>query len=120
MGTFALAALALAAAGIYAVVACWIGERTRELGIRAALGATPARLVRLVMGAAAPAAVVGLLAGLSLSAAAARLLASLLFDVTPTDIVTFAQVAVVVVVLALLACLVPAARMGRIIARVNR
>jgi ABC-type lipoprotein release transport system permease subunit len=120
MAMFALTAVALAAAGIYAVVDCWIGERTRELGIRAALGASPARLMRLVMRAAVPAAVAGLIAGLSLALAAARLLTSVLFNVAPTDLVAFVQVTILIGLLTLLACVVPAARVGRTIAGVNR
>jgi putative ABC transport system permease protein len=119
MAAFALAALALAGTGIYAVVACSIGERTRELGIRAALGASPGSLVRLVMGAAAPAAVLGLAAGLGLAAVCARLLASLLFNVAPTDSVTLVEVGAFVGGLAALACAAPAARINRTLARMS-
>jgi putative ABC transport system permease protein len=119
MAAFALTAMALAATGIYAVVACSIGERTRELGIRSSLGASPSSLGRLVMGAAVPAVVLGLVAGLALAAAATRLVASLLFNVAPTDVVTFIEVGAFVGGLAVLACAAPAARLRRIIARVN-
>jgi ABC-type antimicrobial peptide transport system permease subunit len=119
MAAFAFTAIALAATGIYAVVACSIGERTRELGIRASLGASPSSLGRLVMGAAVPAVVLGLVAGLALAAAATRLVASNLFNVEPTDVATFVEVGALVGGLAVLACAAPATRLGRIIARVN-
>jgi hypothetical protein len=119
MAAFAFTAMALAATGIYAVVACSIGERTRELGIRASLGASPSNLGRLVMRAAVPAVVLGLGAGLALAAAGTRLVASILFNVEPTDILTFIEVGTLVGGLAVLACAAPAARLGRILARVN-
>ena len=119
MAAFAPTALALAATGIYAVVACSIGERTRELGIRSALGASLASLVRLVMQAAFPAAAAGLLAGLALAATAARLLTSLLFRVEATDFLTFIEVAAVVGALSALACAMPATRLSRIVRRSN-
>jgi ABC-type antimicrobial peptide transport system permease subunit len=120
MSAFAITALALAATGIFAVVACAIRERTRELGIRSALGATLSSLARLVSGSVAGAAGVGLVAGLVLAAGTARLLDSLLFDVAALDLATFVEVGVAVAGFALLACLAPAAQLNRVQSRPHR
>ena len=117
MAAFAVTALALAVTGIFAVVACSIRERTRELRIRSALGASLSRLVRLVTRAAALAAALGLAAGLALAAATALLLESLLFNVAPADVATFVEVGAVVAGFAVLASVAPAARLGRILGR---
>jgi len=120
MSAFAITALALAVTGIFAVVACAIRERTRELGIRSALGATLSSLARLVSGSVAGAAGVGLIAGLVLAAGTARLLDSLLFDVAALDLATFVEVGVAVAGFTLLACLAPAAQLNRVQSRPHR
>ena len=119
MAAFGFTALALAVTGISAVVACSIRERTRELGIRSALGARLPRLVWLVTGAAALAAALGLVAGLALAAGTLRLLKSLLFNVAPADVATFVEVGAVVAGCVVLASVAPAARLGRVLGRVN-
>jgi putative ABC transport system permease protein len=108
MAGFALAALALAVTGIYAVVMYSVSQRAREIGIRIALGAGRPDIVRLVMGDGLRHIVVGLAAGLALAAGLTRLLSSLLFGLDAADPATFGQVAAVVGAAAALACAVPA------------
>jgi putative ABC transport system permease protein len=114
IGLFAGLALLLAVAGIYGVTSYAVTERTREYGIRVALGAETSRVLGLVLGHGA--ALIGL--GLALGACGAvvltRLLKSLLFEVTPTDPVTFAGMAGLLGVVALVACLVPARRATKV------
>jgi putative ABC transport system permease protein len=115
MAAFALAALALAVTGIYALVSHSISQRAREIGIRVALGASRANIVRLVMGHGIRFIVAGLAAGVAMALGSTRLLSSMLFGVAATDAVTFGQVAAVVAAVSLLACAVPAARAGRVV-----
>jgi putative ABC transport system permease protein len=108
VGLFALTALFLAAIGIYGVISFMVAERTREIGIRLALGATRRNILRDVLGQglrlAAAGAVIGLVGALIVS----RGMAGLLYGVKPTDPVTFAAVAVLLIFVALLACYLPA------------
>jgi putative ABC transport system permease protein len=114
VGLFALTALFLAAIGIYGVISCMVAERTREIGIRIALGATRSDILRAVLrqglGLAAAGAVLGLGGALILS----HSLASLLYGVRPTDPPTFAGVACLLVFVALLASYAPARRATRV------
>lgn len=91
-----------------------LAERRRELAIRAAVGASPGRLVRLVMGSSLGVTAAGLVAGTTMAAATGRSLAGLLYGVGPYDAATFAAVAVVVAVAALAASAVPARRAARL------
>ena len=111
---FALAALLLAVAGIYGVLAGNVAERTREIGLRSALGATPGNILRLVMGQGARLAVVGLAVGLFGAFALTRSLRALLFGVGPNDPATIAIATGVLLAAALAACLVPAVRAVRV------
>jgi putative ABC transport system permease protein len=111
---FALAAVLLAVAGIYGVLAGNVAERTRELGLRAALGATPGNILRLVVGQGARLAVVGLLVGLFGAFALTRSLRALLFGVGPNDPMTIAMATGVLLAAALAACLIPAVRALRV------
>jgi putative ABC transport system permease protein len=113
VGLFAVAALALAITGIYAMVSYSITERTREIGIRVALGASWPSLIGVVIGYGLSFVLIGLAAGVVTAAAAARLLAGLLFGVSPFDPATLGQAAAVVAAVSLAACAVPAARIGR-------
>jgi putative ABC transport system permease protein len=115
---FAAAALALAVTGIYAVVAYGVSQRTRELAIRQALGATRAAILRLVVGQGATFVAVGLAAGLAIASGTTRLIGTLLFGVAASDIGTFGQVAALVAVISLAACALPAMRVGPLAARV--
>jgi len=110
---FALAALLLAGLGVYGVLAHTVAERRREIGIRMALGASAARVVRSVMGRTLLLAGTGVVVGALLSLAVARLLDSLLFGVSATDPRTFVVTAVVVVLVAAAAALLPARRAAR-------
>ncbi|AHG87816.1 permease [Gemmatirosa kalamazoonensis] len=110
---FALSALALAAVGVYGVVAQGTVLRAGELAVRSAIGAGPTRLVRLVLRGAATLAGVGIVLGAALSVVATRVLGSLLFGVGRFDVVTYVGVAVVLGGVALLASAIPARRAAR-------
>ncbi|MBX6365311.1 MAG: ABC transporter permease [Gemmatimonadetes bacterium] len=114
VGVFATTALILAAMGIYGVVAYLVAQRTRELGIRTALGADAGDLVRLVLGRGATLGLAGTLVGLVAALALTRLMASLLFDVKATDPVAFAGVVALVGAAVLAASWVPARRATRV------
>jgi putative ABC transport system permease protein len=88
-GTFAAAALLLAIAGIYGVLAGTVSERTREIGVRSALGATPGKLIGLIVGQGGRLAAVGIVLGLAGSFALTRYLQSLLFGVAPNDLMSW-------------------------------
>jgi putative ABC transport system permease protein len=107
-------ALLMTAIGVYGVISYTVSERTREIGIRAALGATPRDIVRLVVGGGLTVVCAGLAAGLLAAFAATRFLESSLFEVSATDPATFAGVAVVLLLVALAAQAVPIARAMRV------
>ncbi len=107
---FAVVALLLAVVGIYAVTAYSVAERTREIGVRMALGARRGQVAGMVVREAVPLALVGIAAGLSASWALSRLMSSLLYDATAVDPATFATVATLLGVTAVAACLGPAVR----------
>jgi putative ABC transport system permease protein len=109
-----LQALALAAIGIYGVVAFSVARRTREIGIRMALGATPARVLRFVMGQGLVLSLVGVVLGVAMALASTRILAGLLYGIGPRDPITFAATALGLVAVALLACWIPARRALRV------
>jgi putative ABC transport system permease protein len=110
VAAFALLALVLGAVGVYGVVAHLVALRTREIGIRIALGAVPREILRLVLAQGVRLAVVGIALGLLAALAVSRLLGRLLFEVEPTDTPTFVGTAVALAVVALAASLVPALR----------
>jgi putative ABC transport system permease protein len=110
LGAFAALALLLAAVGIYGVVAFLAGQRVREVGIRMALGARRADVLRLFLSESARFAGAGLAAGIVLAIAATRLMRTMLFGVGPTDIVSFSAVAVVLTGVAIAASFLPARR----------
>ncbi len=110
LGLFAFVATALAAVGIYGVMAYAVAQRTREIGIRMALGAGGGDVLKLVMGQAMILIVCGLALGLGGAIALTRYLSSELWEVKATDPITFASVSIVLVVVAVLACLIPTRR----------
>jgi ABC-type antimicrobial peptide transport system permease subunit len=114
LSIFAGLALALAAVGTYGILSYLVSQRTQEIGIRMALGADRGTILRLVMQRGLLLAVAGIGVGLAASFAATRLMASLLFNVEPTDPATLLAVALLIVVVAALACLVPAWRATRV------
>ena len=114
VGLFAAAALALAAIGIYGVVAFSVARRTREIGIRMALGAQRSDVLRLIVGEGARLAVLGVAIGIGASVAVTRLVSGLLFGVGATDPITFAGVAALLALAALLASYIPARRAMRL------
>ncbi|HJU65420.1 MAG TPA: FtsX-like permease family protein, partial [Gemmatimonadaceae bacterium] len=114
LGSFAVVALVLSGVGIYGVIAYLVAQRTHEIGVRMALGASSARVTRMVLGESLTIAGVGIAAGLIGAFLLTRLLSSLLFGVQPTDPVTFTAVAVLLAAIAMLASLVPAMRAARL------
>lgn len=111
---FALVSLLLAAVGLYGVMAASVRQSTRELGVRAALGASPDRLRRDVLGQAFGLAAVGTLVGLATALAASRLLTTLLYEVSPADPVALLGAAVVLLLVALVAAYLPARHATRV------
>jgi putative ABC transport system permease protein len=111
---FSALALVLAAAGIYGVLAGSIAERTREIGLRSALGATPAALLSLVLRAGMTMAVFGIVAGLAGALLLMRFIRTLLFGVGTSDPVALAAASIILLLVALAACIVPARRAIRI------
>jgi predicted permease len=109
-GAFAGLALLLAAIGVYGVMAYSVAQRTREIGIRMALGATRRDVLRLVVGQGVNMALAGVAAGVVGAFGLTRLMAALLYQVSPTDVWTFVLVSLTVVTLILLACYVPSRR----------
>jgi ABC-type antimicrobial peptide transport system permease subunit len=112
--SFALVALALAAVGVYGVIAYSVARRTRELGIRAALGAAPGDLVRDVVLGGVQLAAIGIAAGCVGAMLAGRLLTSMLYGLTPRDPATLAGAVAVLALVAIVACWLPARRASRI------
>ena len=112
--TFAIVALVLAAAGIYGVISGRVAERTREIGVRAALGATRSSILRLVLGEGCALTAFGIAIGVAAAAAAGRGMAALLFNVSPLDPVTHASVLMLLLVVSAVACAVPAWRAARV------
>jgi ABC-type antimicrobial peptide transport system permease subunit len=111
---FALIALVLAGVGVYGVMAYSVSQRTQEIGVRMALGATVQSVFRLVLRRALKLVLVGVAAGLVAAALLTRLLETLLFETEPLDPATFAATAVVLTIVATLASYVPARRGTRI------
>jgi len=110
LGAFGLVALLLGAVGIYGVMAYWVSQRTREMGVRIALGANPRDLLSMVIAQGMGLAAVGVAAGLAAALAAGRAVSSHLYGVDGTDLATFVAVPVGLAAVALLAVYVPARR----------
>src|SRR5690606_32221077 len=100
--------------GLYAVMSFAVSRRTREMGIRMALGATPGRVIRLVFGAGAWQLGIGMAIGMAMAAGFSRLLTVILYDVQPLDPMVFGGVALTLGATGALACLIPARRATRV------
>ena len=114
LSAFAILALLLAAIGIYGVISYAVSQRTREIGVRMALGATPAGMLRLILSESLQLIFVGVVIGIAAALGLTRMLASLLYGITSTDPLIFLSVTVLLVAIALAACLIPARRAMRI------
>lgn len=114
LAVFAAIAVLLAAVGIYGVMSYAVTQRTNEIGIRMALGAQTSDVLRLIVGQGMAMTVAGVVIGLLLAVAASRLVTTQLFDITTTDPVTFLAVATMLVMVALIACYLPARRATRV------
>jgi putative ABC transport system permease protein len=112
--TFAGLALVLAMVGVFGVLAYSVQQRTREFGVRIALGATTTHVLGLVLGSAARVIGAGVLIGLVLAIAFAQAVSTFLFGVPPRDPVTFAAVTIVLAITAAVACTMPALRAARV------
>ncbi len=112
--TLAALALLLAAIGIYGLIAQSVSQRTREMGIRLALGATAGNIVRQTAAPGITLAIAGVACGLILAFFATRLLTSLIYGVSATDPITFIAVAALLILVAVLASLLPALRLTRL------
>jgi putative ABC transport system permease protein len=110
LGVFAAIAAALCAIGIYGVISFWVAQRTREIGIRMALGASRSEILRLAAGRGLRLTFIGLAAGLAASLALTRALAGMLYEVKPFDPSVFAAMVAVMAAIALAACWIPARR----------
>jgi predicted permease len=114
LGAFGIVALVLASVGIYGVISYAVAQRTREFGIRMALGAQPRNVFGMILGQGIRIAGWGIFLGLVAAAAVTRVLASLLFGVLPTDPLTFVTVSMLLIGVALAACYIPARRAMRV------
>jgi putative ABC transport system permease protein len=114
LALFAGVALVLAAVGLYGVVSYVVSQRTREIGLRMAMGAAPGNIVRMVLGGGMKLALVGVAIGLGGAMALSRYVETLLYEVTPSDPLSYAGTAAILLVVAAAACYVPARRAMRV------
>jgi predicted permease len=110
LGVFAALALLLACAGIYGVISYLVGQRTHEIGVRVALGAQRSDVMRLIIGHGAKMAAIGVAIGIATALALTRLMSNQLFGVSAHDPLTFAAVAILLIIVAIAACYIPARR----------
>jgi ABC-type antimicrobial peptide transport system permease subunit len=114
LGGFGLLALVLAATGVYGVTSYSVAQRTREMGLRMALGADPGDVLRLVMGQGVKLTAAGVAVGLVSAYALTRLMSSVLFGVSANDVVTFAAVSALLAAVAIGAGFIPARRATKV------
>ena len=113
-GFFGALAVVLAAIGLYGVISYMVGQRRNEIGIRMALGAGPPKIIRLVLRETGVLLLIGLAAGVALALVAARTAASMLFDLKPTDVLTYLLATLGLSAVAALASFLPAQRAARL------
>jgi putative ABC transport system permease protein len=114
LAIFAAVAMALAAVGIYSVISYSVTQRTQEVGVRMALGARPGDVIRLILKQGLALTLIGIAAGVLGALAAARVMSGLLYGVTATDPATFVAISLLLAMVALLACYLPARRAARV------
>ena len=114
LGLFSVVALLLSAAGIYGVTAYTVVQRTHELGIRLALGAQVGDVMRMILGQGMAVIMIGVVLGLGAAFGLLRLMKSLLFGVSETDPLTYGSITLVLVMVALFACYIPARRATKV------
>jgi putative ABC transport system permease protein len=114
LGVFSVLALLLAALGVYGVVSFAVAQRTREIGIRIALGAQRPDVLRMIVASGMQPVAIGAVTGLIAAMVFSRVLTSLLYGVTATDPVTFAGVSLLILIVALVACYVPARKAAKV------
>ena len=114
LGSFGVLAIILAAIGIYGVMSYVVAGRTREVGVRIALGAARGNVLFLIMRQGMSLALIGVAFGLLIAFGAAKLLVTVLFGVSPADPLTFAGVSLLLALVAALACYIPARRATRV------
>lgn len=112
--SFAVLALLLASVGMYGVISYSVAQRTREIGIRVALGANRREVLAMILNQGGRLAALGIIIGLFASLGATRLMAGLLYEVKPADPLTFFAVSLILASVAFLACLLPAVRATRL------
>ena len=114
LGAFATLGLILASVGIYGVVSYWVSQRTHEIGIRMALGAERGDVLRIVVGQGIRSSLIGAAIGVAGALALTRLLRTMLFGIEPSDPLTFVAVSLILLAVALLACVIPAHRAAKV------
>src|SRR5262249_54335354 len=114
LSVFSALALLLSLVGIYGVVSYAVTRRTREIGLRMALGAQPWKVVGLILGEGMLSALIGVAVGVLAALALTRVMRNLLYEITATDPLTFSIASIFLIAVALLACLIPATRAARV------
>lgn len=114
LGSFGVLALILAAIGIYGVMSYAVSQRTREIGIRMALGALRGDVVKMIVGQGLRLVIIGLVLGLSAAFGLTRFLAVVLYGVSATDVITFVAIPILLAAVAMLACFIPAQRAAKV------